>query len=149
VQLLPTSVVFCLFKLTLGSSLIRFHFDSLAHDNSASSSSILSIFALPSTTPFSPAPSRGGSLPAPLCLVGEQALVKYGRAHGTPECVRVWLAVYRLAPAANIDVVLSVNEPLGETALRGTQGMEASKAKEVFEEAARSLKIHDWAVFAE
>lgn len=138
----------------------RFHFDSIAHDNSASSSSVLSVFPLPnassstsattSSSDASAAPVvRGGPLPAPLCLVGEQTLIKYGRATGSPEVIRVWLAVFRLAPAANIDVVLSVNEPLAESAIRGTRGLESSKAKGVFEEAVRTLEVRDWGLFAE
>lgn len=52
-----------------------------------------------------------------------------------------------------MDLVLSVNEPLGDAAgvgarQEGAQGQEQGKVQKVFEKAASSLKVMDWGLFA-
>ncbi|PWN88210.1 Mog1p/PsbP-like protein [Acaromyces ingoldii] len=131
---------------------ISFHFDSLAHDNSASSSSVTQIFALPGTTPsptFSPSSlSKDTPTPSPLALVGEQQVPKFGKQE-LNDRVRIWLALWRLSPAKNVDLVLSVNEPLkGDDVLQADDTSSSSEARDLFEKAVTSLKIQDWNLFS-
>ncbi|EPQ26965.1 uncharacterized protein PFL1_05600 [Pseudozyma flocculosa PF-1] len=123
---------------------IRFHFGSLAHDNSASSSNIESVRHLepaPSTVQHEePAPT-----PRPSLLVGTQVIKKFGKATEPDDLVRIRLALWRLE-GKSVDLVMSLNEPLP----RGTAAEAAPSADldAAFEQAAASLKIRDWSLFA-
>lgn len=66
--------------------------------------------------------------------------------------MRIYLALWRLE-GKGVDLVLSVNEPLGDAAgvgarQEGAQGQEQGKVQKVFEKAASSLKVMDWGLFA-
>lgn len=134
--------------------LISFHFDSLAHDNSATSSSVSQIFALPGTTPapeFMPSTStltKETPTPSPLALVGEQQVPKFGKQE-LNDRVRIWVALWRLSPAKNVDLVLSVNEPLkGDEVQNVDETTSSSEARTLFEGAVASLKVLDWDLFS-
>lgn len=110
------------------------------------------IFALPGTTPsptFSPSSlSKDTPTPSPLALVGEQQVPKFGKQE-LNDRVRIWLALWRLSPAKNVDLVLSVNEPLkGDDALQADDTTSSSEARDLFEKAVTSLKIQDWNLFS-
>ncbi|CEH17120.1 RAN guanine nucleotide release factor [Ceraceosorus bombacis] len=148
-------------------SAVRYHFDSIAHDGGAASSSVKHVW----TTSPSPATSVSQpSTPCAVLLMGEQSVVKYGErfAHSAQDRIRVWVALFRLRPARNIDLVLSVNEPLAQAVADNDTGQEdlraesagerveqvkdeaaESRARGIFERAAGTLRIHDWDLFAE
>lgn len=112
----------------------RFHFDSLAHDNSATLQEILHT-VLPSETQKSLPPAT----PHPIMLVGQQEVQKF---HGsTSDRVNILMALYRVE-AKGVDIVFTANVPKhsGEEALR--------KTKQVFNIAADSFRISDFGLFA-
>ncbi|EST05064.1 Ran-interacting Mog1 protein [Kalmanozyma brasiliensis GHG001] len=114
---------------------VRFHFSSLAHDNSASSSTVHETHTISQAT-IPPA------TPQPATLTGTQLVRKFGKATEPEEPVNIRVALWRL-PAKGIDLVLSVNEP-GKT----QDTPQASQAQDAFESAAASLCIRDWDLFA-
>ena len=77
----------------------RYHFDSISHDNSALSSSILTC---PPPTPSGP--GSGASTPTPLVLTGTQSVQKFSGASGprrghetdSPDTVWIALALWRV-----------------------------------------------------
>ena len=131
-------------------SLIRavsFHFASLAHDNSASSSEVLQVFSIPGTTPAAlnqPTVGSNTPTPTPLLLVGEQRIQKFGKETEAEDRVRIYLALWRLTPAKDVDLIMSLNESLSLQAADAG----ASPAKDTFLLAARTLRIRDWTLFA-
>ncbi|GAA6060536.1 hypothetical protein JCM10212_006900 [Sporobolomyces blumeae] len=121
----------------------RFHFSSLAHDNSASSSDISSIrLPDPASTAAEPpsVPTQG-----PAVLVGTQVVSKFNRPASEADTVLIQLALWRV-PSKNADVTLCVNFPttMGETG----EARDPLEATKVFEEAVRSFKIVDYGLFA-
>lgn len=135
-----------------------FHFDSLAHDNDATSSEVQEIYAIPGTSPGQPVLS--GTLnsstptPAPLLLVGHQTVKKFGQGTGSGDRVRIYLALWRFTPAKDVDLIMSLNEPLASDALVNAEqdarieGSLSANAQEAFMKAASSLKVQDWGLFA-
>ncbi|PWN52061.1 Mog1p/PsbP-like protein [Violaceomyces palustris] len=127
---------------------VKFHFNSLAHDNSASSALVEQIYHLPQApqadvtmgSTSAPAPT-----PAPILLEGIQTVRKFGKADLPEDSVRVWLALWRL-PSKNVDLVLSLNEPIDKSGETSPQA--PSPVKALFETSAQSLKIVDWSLFA-
>ncbi|UZJ52172.1 hypothetical protein CBS101457_001492 [Exobasidium rhododendri] len=126
---------------------IRFHFNSLAHDNSATSSEIIEILSVPGTHP---SPLNQSSVdsntptPIPLLVVGEQTIQKFGREKEPHDRVRIYLALWRLTPAKDVDLVLSLNEPILSTNTPAS----SEQAKSTFLKAAQTLRIKDWNLFA-
>ncbi|SJX63421.1 uncharacterized protein SRS1_11080 [Sporisorium reilianum f. sp. reilianum] len=114
---------------------VRFHFSSLAHDNSASSSKVLET-RTPSQEVSPPA------TPPPALLTGTQLVRKFGKASEPEEPVTIRVALWRL-PCKQIDLVLSVNEPG-----KAPDTPQSSQAQAAFELAAASLQIRDWSLFA-
>lgn len=114
----------------------RFHFESLAHDNEATDSSVSSVVTIPN--------DRGNQMPSPIVLEGSQRVRKFNRP--TADDVRVLMAVYRVAHK-HVDLVLTMNIPLrSETGVAGESQLE--EAKGVFNAAVRSLVIVDYGLFA-
>lgn len=105
---------------------VRFHFDSLAHDNDARAAEVAWVEAV-----------DGGSDAAtrPALLGGTQRVCKFGKDE-LEDTVFIWVAVWRV-PSKRIDVVLSVNSP-------HTPGT----AEALFRGAAASLRIVDYGLFA-
>ncbi|CDW99765.1 hypothetical protein [Sporisorium scitamineum] len=114
---------------------VRFHFSSLAHDNLASSSTVLET-QTPSQEVSPPA------TPPPALLTGTQLARKFGKASEPEECVTIRVALWRLL-SKQIDLVLSVNEPG-----KAQDTPQSSQAQTAFEMAAASLQIRDWSLFA-
>jgi hypothetical protein len=125
----------------------------LAHDNDASSSTIQQIFALPGTSPSNTL-TNADTTPAPLLLVGEQTIKKFGQGTGQGDRVRIYLALWRLSPAKDVDLVMSLNQPLKQDEIADAEqaanvaGSASATAQDVFTRAASSLSIQDWALFA-
>ncbi|KAF8590522.1 Mog1p/PsbP-like protein [Ramaria rubella] len=115
---------------------IKFHFDSLAYDNSATSQKILKI--------IQPSGSQVVSIhetPRPIVLHGEQEARKFNRS--IADQVRVYLALYRVE-SKRVDVVLTVNAPLS---VEGGNSQPDEKAGQTFNDAASSLTIVDFGLF--
>ncbi|KAI0831085.1 Mog1p/PsbP-like protein [Trametes gibbosa] len=113
------------------------HFDALAHDNNATSKSINDTVDL----------SNGskGTTPNPVVLYGTQAVQKFNST--TADEVRILLALYRV-PEKNVDLVMTMNVPM-TSADGGAVGEDAwHAARDIFQAAARSLRIVDYGLFA-
>ncbi|GAK64790.1 mog1p/PsbP-like protein [Moesziomyces antarcticus] len=117
---------------------VRFHFDSLAHDNSASSSSIQAT-QIPTEQQ-----AHSSATPPPALLTGTQLVRKFGKSTEPEEQVTIRVALWRLV-SKNIDLVLSVNEPANASSSPMNQ---SGLAQSAFEAAAASLQIRDWDLFA-
>lgn len=119
----------------------RFHFDSLADDNSASSRKILDV-VLPAesrtTTP--------SETPHPIILHGEQTVGKFNST--IPDHVRLFVALFRIK-VKRVDLVLTVNIP---TSTAGDSQRDddvlLQNSRQTFDRAAGSLKILDSDLFA-
>lgn len=133
-------------KLTanLISYIYRYHYSSLAHDNTALSSSIASI-SLPSP---SPPPSTSTTLPpilGPTTLIGTQVVSKFNKSAEEADTVLILLALWRL-PSKDADLVLTVNYPIKKEGKGEEESGEVARA--AFEEAVRTLRIQDFGLFA-
>jgi hypothetical protein len=128
----------------LTSTTSRFHFSSLAHDNTALSSSVTSI-SLPETPSTPHSSSSDPVVLGPTVLVGTQLVSKFNRPESEADTVLIQFALWRI-PSKDADVTLCVNCPvkMGET------GEEKSdeEAKRVFKEAVESFRIEDYGLFA-
>ena len=108
---------------------VRFHFDSLAHDNDARAAEVAWVEVVGSGSDAAAAATR------PALLGGTQRVCKFGKDE-LEDTVFIWVAVWRV-PSKRIDVVLSVNSP-------HTPGA----AEALFRGAATSLRIVDYGLFA-
>ncbi|KAK4053719.1 hypothetical protein OIV83_001375 [Microbotryomycetes sp. JL201] len=130
---------------------IRFHFDSLAHDNSALSSSVTSVS---STTSDDQATAQTPIL-GPATLLGIQTVSKFNLPADQADKVQLCVALWRL-PTKNVDLVLCVNMPFGKANQNATSNgvdhdggdREARHAQDVFEQIVRTLDIKDFGLFA-
>ncbi|GAA5931682.1 Ran GTPase-binding protein MOG1 [Sporobolomyces koalae] len=122
---------------------IKFHFASLAHDNTALSSEIETIeLPGPSTAPTD---SSQPTVQGPTVVTGVQTVSKFNRPAEEADTVLIQFALWRI-PSKNADVTLCVNYPvkMGETG----ETRDPTEAKTVFEEAVRSFAIKDFGLFA-
>lgn len=110
----------------------RFHFDSLAHDNSALEAHVEYVEA-----PAGEKAAAPPATPAPALVRGTQRVRKFGKA-SEEDSVHIWAAVWRIE-AKNVDLVLSVNDP-------ATTGLDQVDAW--FRHAAQTLRIEDYGLFA-
>lgn len=117
--------------------LSRFHFDSLAHDNSAKTSESHEVTVLQN--------GQGHSTPSPVVLYGTQTVRKFNRQ--TADEIRILLAVYRISDH-NIDLVVTMNVPMKAEDSGATTEEEWNAAKASFFVAAESLRIVDFGLFA-
>ncbi|GAA5822053.1 hypothetical protein JCM3770_002263 [Rhodotorula araucariae] len=120
----------------------RFHFSSLAHDNTALSSTVSSV-----SVPAAPH-SQGSHQPTvlgPTVLTGLQTVSKFNRPASEADTVLIQLALWRI-PERNADVTLCVNWPvrMGET---GEERAD-DEARRVFEDAIKTFDINDFSLFA-
>ena len=113
----------------------RFHFDSLADDNSAVSSSVGSV-----TTILN---NGGDKNPTPIVLKGNQLVHKFNST--VPDEILILLAIFRVA-SKKVDLVLSMNIPL-QTAGGEAAGAKCQEAQHDFETAVKSLHILDLDLF--
>ncbi|OAV99624.1 hypothetical protein PTTG_11730 [Puccinia triticina 1-1 BBBD Race 1] len=148
-------------------SIIKYHFDSLAHDNSSKLATIKSItmpkdrrqFTEPPATVAAQAndpPSDDESgmktrrTPEPVKCYGLQSVAKFNEAESHD--VHIWLALWRLNGIGNqgrgTDLVLTFNLPHLSSAdpVHFQQSVEFTD--QIFQQAARSLHIADWSLFA-
>ncbi|KAF8201513.1 hypothetical protein BJ912DRAFT_503958 [Pholiota molesta] len=116
---------------------IRFHFDSLAHDNSAVSANIHSVSVVPN--------DRGDNTPSAIVLKGVQMVPKFN--HATPDRVEILMALFRVE-SKGIDLVLTFNVPVESVDEGRANEFTIEKAKADFDQFARSLRIVDFDVFA-
>ncbi|GAA6001157.1 hypothetical protein JCM10207_007437 [Rhodosporidiobolus poonsookiae] len=126
---------------------VRFHFSSLAHDNSASSSTVTSTTLPPVPAAFSPTHNSTShpTLLGPTLLTGTQTVSKFNRPESEADTVLIHLALWRI-PERDADVTLCVNFPvkMGETG----EERDPAEAKRVFVEAVKSFKVEDFGLFA-
>ncbi|KAJ7285625.1 hypothetical protein C8J57DRAFT_1050352 [Mycena rebaudengoi] len=80
---------------------IRFHFDSLAHDNDATSSQVDSVAIISNT--------RGDNTPSAVTLAGVQYVPKFNLT--TSDQVRVLMALFRVVHKG-VDLVVTFNVPM-------------------------------------
>ena len=113
----------------------RFHFDSLAHDNSATGSTVLSVDVRNESQ---------GDTPPPIILHGTQYVPKFNST--TPDKVHIILALYRVQ-GKNVDLVLSMNVPIKTSDGGAISEDGLDEVKRDFELAATSLKIVDFGLF--
>ena len=115
----------------------RFHFQSLAHDNSARSATVQSVNVVPN--------DRGDDTPSAIVLKGVQLVDKFN--HTTPDRVQIFMALYRIESKA-IDLVLTFNVPLDSVDEGKADDTTVEKAEVDFDAFVRSLHIVDCGLFA-
>lgn len=116
---------------------VKFHFDSLAHDNSAQTSSVQSTSIIPN--------DRGDPTPSAVLLTGEQYVTKFNRT--TLDKVQIYMALYRVEDKGT-DVVVTFNVPTqsedgGAVGADQLQGIQRD-----YETFVKSFKIKDFGLFA-
>ncbi|KAH9483758.1 Ran guanine nucleotide release factor [Psilocybe cubensis] len=116
---------------------IRFHFDSLAHDNSARSSEVQSVSVIPN--------DRGDETPSVAVLKGVQYIPKFN--HTTPDKVEILMGLYRVE-SKGIDLVVTFNVPLETVDGGAVDSGGLQKAEADFDTFVRSLRILDFDLFA-
>lgn len=115
----------------------RFHFDSLAHDNEAQSSTVHDVITIPNDR-------QGDATPSLIILTGTQYVKKFNRQH--PDEVRIAMCIYRVH-AKNIDLVVTTNVPMisDDGGAVGEQGWISAKAD--FDTMVKSLRIVNFGLF--
>ncbi|KIM48849.1 hypothetical protein M413DRAFT_438024 [Hebeloma cylindrosporum] len=116
---------------------IRFHFDSLAHDNSARSAEVENVAAIPND-------KQNETLPA-MVLKGHQMVPKFN--HTAPDKVQILMALFRVESKL-VDLVVTFNIPLESVDGGAVNSRDAEKAKVDFDTFSRSLRIVDFGLFA-
>ncbi|KAE8234320.1 hypothetical protein CF326_g634 [Tilletia indica] len=110
---------------------VRFHFESIAHDNDAEESHVGRTWSFNDTQ-------------RPILLSGTQLVKKFGKDSEPAKQVKIWVALWRIEDK-NVDLVMSVN-------VAGTEAEEQERGEDevgrIFERAARSLSIVDYGLFA-
>jgi hypothetical protein len=123
-----------MFALT--STSLRYHFDAIAHDNDALSSSVDEV----NETPY----NRGVEIPSIIILRGRQSVKKFNKT--SVDDLRIFVALYRLKKQG-VDIVLSLNFPMntGEGTTRTEE--QYNTAKQTFLSIAASLHVVDFSLF--
>ncbi|KAJ3556637.1 hypothetical protein NM688_g1917 [Phlebia brevispora] len=114
----------------------KFHFESLAHDNSAVGQQVHET---------SVSPTHNGQTPAPVLLYGTQLIPKFNAT--TPDEVQILLALYRV-PNKHVDLVMTMNVPTKAADGGAVTKEELAEARRTFEVAASSLNIVKFELFA-
>ncbi|RDB24298.1 Ran guanine nucleotide release factor [Hypsizygus marmoreus] len=116
---------------------IRFHFNSIAHDNSAVSATVDAVTVIPN--------DRGDDTPSAIVLFGVQGVPKFNRT--TPDEVHIFMALFRVEHK-RADLVVTFNVPTvsQDGGMVGKEGLDAAQAN--FESLVRSLRIVDHRLFA-
>lgn len=115
----------------------RFHFDSLAHDNSARSAEVQSIAAIPDDKQDSTLPS--------IVLRGHQMVPKFNQT--TPDKVQILMALFRIE-SKRIDLVVTFNIPIEAVDGGVVNSRDMGKVEADFDTFSRSLRIVDFGLFA-
>ncbi|CAA7267637.1 unnamed protein product [Cyclocybe aegerita] len=116
---------------------IRFHFDSLAHDNSARSVHVESVFTIPT--------DRGDNTPSATILYGTQSIPKFNQS--VPDQVNIYMALFRIQDKS-IDLVVTFNVPTSSVDGGAVNSTGVERAKADFSEFVSSLRIVDFGLFA-
>lgn len=116
---------------------LRFHFESIAHDNDAESHNVEGTTLIPN--------DRGDETPSPTVLTGTQRVKKFNSR--TPDDIRIYLALYRVE-SKNVDLVMSMNVPFRTLEGQAVSDKDLLDTKQVFDAAVRSLRIIDFGLFA-
>lgn len=93
-----------------------------------------------------------------------QTVRKFNKDDAPLDVVLIHVAVWRLAPTKDVDLVMSWNEPVAQAAAGGQEGQTSTtaaaatatggsvqgddKVATAFQRAARTLSIADWGLFA-
>ncbi|KAF9533377.1 hypothetical protein CPB83DRAFT_873476 [Crepidotus variabilis] len=117
---------------------IKFHFDSLAHDNSAQSFQVDSVVV-------SSAHTREDRTPTPICLKGLQMVPKFNQV--TPDKVLIFMALFRVE-TKDIDLVVTFNVPIESIDGGATDAAGELRAEQDFNTFVQSLRILDFHLFA-
>jgi hypothetical protein len=118
---------------------LRFHFDSIAHDNEALSFSVEDVHIIPNDR------GDGDETPSVIILRGQQAVQKFNST--SVDDVRIFLALYRVEEKG-VDLVLTLNFPMN-VGQGGTRTEEQyMEAKREFYSIATSLRIVNSSLFA-
>ncbi|KAI9508484.1 Mog1p/PsbP-like protein [Russula earlei] len=114
----------------------RFHFEAIAHDNDAVSSSVDDVNEIPY--------NLADEIPSIVILHGRQGVRKFNKT--SVDDVRIFVALYRLKERG-VDLVLSLNFPMktGDDVIRTEQ--EYNTAKDIFRSIASSFQIIDFNLF--
>jgi len=115
----------------------RFHFESLAHDNSARSAEVQSVGAIPDD-------KQDSTLPA-IVLRGNQMVPKFNQT--TPDKVQILMALFRIE-SKRIDLVVTFNIPLEAVDGGVVNSRDMGKVEADFDTFSRSLRIVDFGLFA-
>ncbi|KXN82502.1 Ran guanine nucleotide release factor [Leucoagaricus sp. SymC.cos] len=115
----------------------RFHFNSLAHDNSAESSKIQEIQNIQN--------SRGDATPSVIVLYGLQQIRKFN--HQEADIVKVLMGLYRVKEK-NVDLVVTFNVPLRIDGGEMVSEVEERQSTKDFDQLVKSLKIVNFGLFA-
>lgn len=114
----------------------RYHFDAIAHDNDALSSSVGKVNEIPY--------NRGVEIPSIIILRGRQNVKKFNKT--SADDLRIFVALYRLKDKG-VDLVLSLNFPTntGDGTTRTEE--QYNTAEETFLSIAASLHVVDFTLF--
>ncbi|KAL0947141.1 hypothetical protein HGRIS_013269 [Hohenbuehelia grisea] len=114
----------------------KFHFDSLAHDNSATGTQVHDVTVIPN--------DRGDETPSVIVLKGRQQVPKFNRT--VPDDVQILMGLFRVEQK-NVDLVVTFNVPVTseDGGAVGDEGLRAAQAD--FENMVRSLQIIDYGLF--
>jgi hypothetical protein len=115
----------------------RFHFDSLAHDNSARSAEVQSVAAIPD--------DKQDNTPPAIVLKGHQMVPKFN--HTTSDKVLILMALFRIE-SKRIDLVVTFNIPLEAVDGGVVNRRDTEKVEVDFDTFTRSLRIVNFGLFA-
>ncbi|KAH6918929.1 hypothetical protein BKA70DRAFT_1087996 [Coprinopsis sp. MPI-PUGE-AT-0042] len=116
---------------------VKFHFNSLAHDNDARRHTVQSISVLPN--------DRGDRTPSAILLNGEQFVKKFNRS--ALDTVQIYMALYRVEDKV-IDVVVTFNAPTQTEDGGAVGGEQLEGIQRDFDAFVRSFQIKDFGLFA-
>ncbi|KAJ7219071.1 hypothetical protein GGX14DRAFT_434458, partial [Mycena pura] len=122
-------------------SAARFHFDSLAHDNSADSAVVDAVAVIPNT--------RNDGTPPAITLSGVQSVAKFNKADR--DQVRVLMGLFRVENK-RVDLVVTFNIPMQshDSGAVDERGWKATQIYfDAFDAFVRSLCIVDFGLFPE
>ena len=122
--------------MRLTFTFFRYHFDAIAHDNDALSSSVDEVNEIPY--------NRGVEIPSIVILRGHQSVKKFNKT--SADDLRIFVALYRLKEQG-VDLVLSLNFPTKTSEGITRTEEQYNTAKETFFSIAASLHIVDFSLF--
>ncbi|KAG8925070.1 hypothetical protein FRC00_004379 [Tulasnella sp. 408] len=133
-------------EVSNGVEAVKFHFNALADDNSATKTEI-ELTEVPTTESAGPSPP---AQPPCWSLIGTQHVPKFNKSTQQADIVKIFLLLWRV-DAKQSDVVLTINVPV-VTGSDGNAGGVGEKGAElvryVWEKARASFKVEDFELFA-